>query len=104
MKTLAFGAGSFPWSRASVVMGWFFTALKMRQPFWHLQGVVAAQTLGPIRSEAAPIAAIAAIRRTNVTEHLPEDALLWLDVGGSDHLGQLFDLVGNEFSEFGGCQ
>jgi hypothetical protein len=47
---------------------------------------------------------VAAIRRTGVTEHPLEDALLWLDVGRPDHLGPLFDLVGNEFSEFGGGQ
>ena len=29
---------------------------------------------------------------------------LRLDARGLDHLGPLFDLVGNEFSEFGGCQ
>ena len=29
---------------------------------------------------------------------------LRLDVGRLDHLGPLVDLVGNEFSEFGGCQ
>src|SRR5262245_66191036 len=29
---------------------------------------------------------------------------LHFDARGLDHLGPLFDLVGNEFSEFGGCQ
>src|SRR5262249_33555536 len=29
---------------------------------------------------------------------------LRLDARGLDHLGPLFDLVGTEFSEFGGCQ
>src|SRR2546430_2609009 len=42
---------------------------------------------------------------TDVTEYFARLAgSLRLDVGRSDHLGPLFDLVGNEFSEFGGCQ
>src|SRR5262245_32307868 len=39
------------------------------------------------------IAVIAVIRRTDVTEHPPEDALLWPDIGRPDHLAPLLGFV-----------
>ena len=58
------------------------------------------------RSKKAPLFGhLVGIRLTGVTEHwIGTAALVRLDVGGPDDLGPLFDLVGNEFSEFGGCQ
>ena len=48
-----------------------------------------------------PLAVIAAIRRTGVTEYLAESrGSLRLDVGGPDHLAPLFGFVGDEFAEF----
>ena len=45
------------------------------------------------------------IRRTGLMEYVAGIAgSLRLDVGRPDHLGPLVGLVGNEFSEFGGCQ
>src|SRR5262249_40564346 len=40
------------------------------------------------------------IRISGITEHPLEDALLWLDVGGPDHLGPFLSFVDDELSEF----
>jgi hypothetical protein len=56
---------------------------------------------GQEHGRAIPLAVIAAIRRTDVTEHPAEDALLRLDVGRPDHLAPLFGVVGDELAEVG---
>src|SRR5262249_17099859 len=43
-----------------------------------------------------------AIRLTDITEHLSEGALLWLDVGRPDHPGPFLGFVGDVPTEVGG--